>query len=535
MVVSRAEIGGHTVGSLHALYPGDDEPDAEQHGVVAYLASCIAHMYGDQSGLPVHGDGPVVAALADGLAVVDRDGHVRLWNPAAAQVTGRPADQALNRPLPFPLPPSGQVRDHRLPDGRWLRITSGELPGPGTLRVVTFRDITDQQRRDHDRELFVAVTSHELRTPVTVIKGYADTLTDHWESLDRRRPAAGRPGDRAARQRAGPAGRPAALLGHRGGAGRRPARSRSTSARRCGPRSPTCPPSCVGGSSCDLPADLPKALGDRPSLATVLTELATNAGKYSAAGLADRGRPPRSTGRRCRSGSATGASASARSTSSGRSTGSGRASRATAGATRAPGSASISSAGSLNSRMDGYPYVRGPAAVRSQRCGCRAVDRRRRDVKGRGRASAAAAMERAWCVVVPHHPAGARLARHRLADELADVVPPTLLADLVAVARRTGGQRGPARPTAARRGGAGGLAAAASADGPQIQLRVTDGGAGAGPRIRTASPDAVDGRGLHIVAGLASRWGVERDGLGQSVWAEFDPTGTTRPDLVAAG
>lgn len=35
-----------------------------------------------------------------------------------------------------------------------------------------------------DRDLFIAVTSHELRTPVTVIKGFADTLVEHWDALD---------------------------------------------------------------------------------------------------------------------------------------------------------------------------------------------------------------------------------------------------------------------------------------------------------------------------------------------------------------
>ncbi|MET8305737.1 MULTISPECIES: ATP-binding protein [unclassified Micromonospora] len=138
-------------------------------------------------------------------------------------------------------------------------------------------------------------------------------------------------------------------------------------------------------------------------------------------------------------------------------------------------------------------------------------------------------------MVVPHHPAGARLARQRLAGDLADVVPPTLLADLIAVlAELVGNAVRHARPLP------GGVVRVAwrlrpSADGPRIQLRVTDGGAGTGPRIRTADPDAADGRGLHIVAGLATRWGVERDGLGQRVWAEFDPTPTTRPDLVRAG
>ncbi|MGC5285635.1 ATP-binding protein [Micromonospora sp. DT231] len=142
-------------------------------------------------------------------------------------------------------------------------------------------------------------------------------------------------------------------------------------------------------------------------------------------------------------------------------------------------------------------------------------------------------------MVVPHHPAGARLARHRLAGELAGVVPPMVLADLIAVlAELVGNAVRHAKPLP------GGVVRVAwrlrpSALGPSIQLGVTDGGASTTPRLRTASADAADGRGLHIVAGLATRWGVERDGMGQRVWAEFDPTPaptpTPRPNLVPAG
>ncbi|MFI2708584.1 ATP-binding protein [Micromonospora sp. NPDC018662] len=137
-------------------------------------------------------------------------------------------------------------------------------------------------------------------------------------------------------------------------------------------------------------------------------------------------------------------------------------------------------------------------------------------------------------MVVPHHGIGARVARHRLADELTGVVPPALLADLVAVLAELVGNA--VRHAEALPGGVVRVAwrVRATDRGPAVRLRVTDSGAGAGPRMRVASPDAVDGRGLHIVAGLASRWGVERDGLGQSVWAEFDPAGSHRPNLIVA-
>ncbi len=142
--------------------------------------------------------------------------------------------------------------------------------------------------------------------------------------------------------------------------------------------------------------------------------------------------------------------------------------------------------------------------------------------------------ERAWCVVVPHHGTGARQARHRLAEELAEIVPATLLADLVAVLAELVGNA--VRHADPLPGGVIRVAwrLRATPAGPRVQLRVTDGGASAGPCLRTADPDAMDGRGLHIVAGLSNRWGVDRDGLGQSVWAEFEPAGLAPPDLVVA-
>lgn len=134
-----------------------------------------------------------------------------------------------------------------------------------------------------------------------------------------------------------------------------------------------------------------------------------------------------------------------------------------------------------------------------------------------------AVAERAWCVVVPHHARGAGLARHRLATELAGEVAPGLLSDAIAVtAELVGNAVRHADPLP------GGVVRVAwrlrrsPRDGADVvEVRVTDGGAGSLPRVRHAAPDAVDGRGLTIVAALADRWGVERDGLGQSVWAEL--------------
>jgi signal transduction histidine kinase len=280
MLATRVEVAGHLVGTLHA-YLSDEAPATRaQRSALALFAGVAAHLYGDSRGLPVYAEAPAVAALADAIAVVGPDGTVRSWNAAAAVVIGRPASAVLGRPLPVPLPAVGQVVEHRQPDGRWLQILATELPG-GEGRVITLRNITEAHRREQARELFVAVTSHELRTPVTVIKGYADTLVDHWDELDEssRRDAAGRLGQRAG-ELARLVERLLSAVGDGSGlAAPMPLPFDLGDAIRAAVAE--LPPEVRRQLVVRLPNTQPKALGERASLATVLAELVTNAIKYS--------------------------------------------------------------------------------------------------------------------------------------------------------------------------------------------------------------------------------------------------------------
>ena len=275
----RVRLSTDLAAGLFACFAEDRDVDPDRYAALARLAADTGQLY-DRQGLPVYAAEPAVTTLADAIAVVDADGGVRSWNAAAAAVIGRGATIAAGRPLPIPLPRPGQVVEHRLPDGRRLQILATELP-QGEGRVVTLRDISEAYRREQARELFVAVTSHELRTPVTVIKGYADTLVDHWDDLAEpdRRDAAER-----LRQRAGELARLVERLLSAVGDGSglstvMPLPFDLTEALRAAVDD--LPADSRRRIRLELPTGLPKALGERASLATVLGELVTNAVKHS--------------------------------------------------------------------------------------------------------------------------------------------------------------------------------------------------------------------------------------------------------------
>jgi anti-sigma regulatory factor (Ser/Thr protein kinase) len=130
--------------------------------------------------------------------------------------------------------------------------------------------------------------------------------------------------------------------------------------------------------------------------------------------------------------------------------------------------------------------------------------------------TATVATERAWYVVVPHHPRGARIARHHMAEALTGRVSPQRLADVVAIAAELVGNA--VRHATPLPGGVIRLEFRLSAGGGLVVI-VTDGGSANVPVIRPPSTASLDGRGLAIVAALANSWGVDRGEREQNVWA----------------
>ena len=158
--------------------------------------------------------------------------------------------------------------------GRLYDLRSG-LPVHG-------EPLPELERRQEDRDLWGAVTSHELRTPVTVIKGHADTLSNHWDTLGE---AGRRESVRVIGTRAGELAR---LLD------RLLSAASEDSSVGASPSGPFDLVEALREAAAelpgdlrrrihfdDLPGDLPKAYGSRDSIATILTELATNAERYS--------------------------------------------------------------------------------------------------------------------------------------------------------------------------------------------------------------------------------------------------------------
>jgi signal transduction histidine kinase len=226
----------------------------------------------------------VIDGSADGIAVLDAAGQVRQWNPAAHRITGTAAQDAIGKPPSFPLPDPGSTLTHKLPNGRWLDVLCTSLADHREL-VIDFRDVTAAKELEEAKDLFLATTSHELRTPITVVQGFASTLASRWDQLaDTERRAA----VRIIAERAGSLGRlvEQLLLGSRAGADQLPVSNGpfDLAAVLHGAAAAFRPLSDKHVVVADIPADLPAASGDTMATDIMVGQLLENAFKYSPEG-----------------------------------------------------------------------------------------------------------------------------------------------------------------------------------------------------------------------------------------------------------
>jgi PAS domain S-box-containing protein len=186
ITLSLSHVAGRPYGALYALYSGRKvgHMDLELLELLAGHASvALSNVTAFEEVVRQRAhERAVIDASADGIAVLDSDGLVRQWNPAAHRLTGLSSEVATGRRPPFPLPDPGAKLTYKLANGRWIDLLCTGLSGRDE-KVLDFRDITAAKELEEAKDLFLATTSHELRTPITVVQGFASTLASRWDKL----------------------------------------------------------------------------------------------------------------------------------------------------------------------------------------------------------------------------------------------------------------------------------------------------------------------------------------------------------------
>jgi PAS domain S-box-containing protein len=253
-------------------------------------------------------------SLADGILILSADDRVERCNPAMARLLGFTSEEVVGRKhdevIAWARPPQGMTLEQAEADGWPLSphahlYVEGDLtrknglpvpvgvtytplisPEGGLINIITtVRDITKFRQADEIKSTFISIISHELKTPVALIKGYVSTLRRddaEWEkaivqdSLEVIEEEADRLAGLienlldASRLQAG------------GMALKRSDLSIPDLARRVAERMQT--QTQAHSISTDFPAHYPVVLADENRIQQVLTNLVGNAIKYSAGG-----------------------------------------------------------------------------------------------------------------------------------------------------------------------------------------------------------------------------------------------------------
>ncbi len=185
-------------GDLAAKVP---VPDSEELAELAGVLNRLAAQLGEKLSQLEHQrneQAAVLGSMAEGVVAVDQDERIINMNQAAMSLFGVRLEDARGRSVPEVIRnPDFQAVVHAAVSGGPQPVEgdvtiygNGErqLQAHGTIlrdpdqrsigALIVLNDVTRLRRLESLRRDFVANVSHELKTPITSIKGFVETLQD---------------------------------------------------------------------------------------------------------------------------------------------------------------------------------------------------------------------------------------------------------------------------------------------------------------------------------------------------------------------
>lgn len=209
VVALPMEVGEESIGYIFIFRTRGAEFTANDRQVLsafadqAAIAVHNAHLYQQVSAERERLDA-IIENSGDGVMIINPYRIIQTWNKALTNMTGIPPEQAIGRPCyeilnlqtaqgisichtacPLRHPPKdGRLYAeglHHRADGIAITLADNYSPqldeeGQITQVIANVRDMTRLREAEELKQTLLSVISHELKTPVSIIKGYAGTL-----------------------------------------------------------------------------------------------------------------------------------------------------------------------------------------------------------------------------------------------------------------------------------------------------------------------------------------------------------------------